>query len=168
MLPRPGAPARGDCRPKEPRRAKGSCSQKGTLQTQMSNEATNGLAPSVFDHFSGAVRACSCVFPPTSEEDPKQETTGSDSRHLPEVWCSRERTTRAQSAEAWCSRTETLHAKNFNTACNPSLEYSTDKVALFWQPPHPIFHSGPLRRLTWTTCYILARSSIRWPKRPGF
>ena len=29
-------------------RAKEWCSQRGTLQAQMSNEATNGLAPSVF------------------------------------------------------------------------------------------------------------------------
>ena len=31
------------------------CSQKGTLQSQMSNGATDGLIPSVFDYFPGAV-----------------------------------------------------------------------------------------------------------------
>ena len=44
----------------------------GTLQTQMSNEATDGLAQSAFDHFSGVVRAGSCMFSPTSEEDPRR------------------------------------------------------------------------------------------------
>ena len=39
--------------------------------------------------------------------------------------------------EAWCSRTGTLHTSgpNSNTAVDLSLEYSTDKVVLFWQPP---------------------------------
>ena len=49
MLPRSDGPARGHYRPKEPRTCfhrRGHC----TLQTQKSNEATDGLAPSGFDH----------------------------------------------------------------------------------------------------------------------
>ena len=57
------------------------CSQRGTLQTQMPNEATDGLAPLVLDSFSGAARVASYEFPPASAEDPRQETPGSDS-HL--------------------------------------------------------------------------------------
>ena len=52
------------------------CSQRETLQTQMPNEATDGLAPSVSDSFSGAVRAASHEFPPVSEEDTRRETAG--------------------------------------------------------------------------------------------
>ena len=140
-------------------RAEDWCSMKGTLQTQVSNEATKGLAPSVFDHFSGAVRADSWVFPPTSEEDPSRETVGSDSRRAPEAWCSRKETLQIQSAEAWCSRTGTLQAGNSNTVFDPSLEYSTYKIFLFWQPPS-YFSPWSFRRLLWTTCHIIVRSSI--------
>ena len=45
--------------------------------------------------------------------------------------------------EAWCSRAGTLQAQIPNTTSNglapsafdPSLEYSTDILVLFWQPP---------------------------------
>ena len=44
---------------------------------QMSNEATDGLAGTVgFCHFSGAVRADSRAFPPTSEERPEARYHG--------------------------------------------------------------------------------------------
>ena len=49
-----------------------------------------------FCHFSGSIRADSRVFPSTSEEDPRRETTGSDSRRSPEAWCSRKGTFQAQ------------------------------------------------------------------------
>ena len=37
-----------------------------------------------FCHFLGAVKANARVFPPTGEEDPRRDTTGSDSRRAPE------------------------------------------------------------------------------------
>ena len=52
MLPRSGVPL-GKGILQAPR-AENWCSQKRTLQTQISNETIDGLAPSVFDHFSGA------------------------------------------------------------------------------------------------------------------
>ena len=128
------------------------CLQKEMVQTQMSNEATDGLAPSGFDHFSGAVRADSRVFPSTSEEDPKRETAGSDSRRAREAWCSRSRILHAQIP----TRLLTLPLKTFRTKWYRSGS------------PHSIFHRGPLRHLSWTTRHILARSSIGWPKRPSF
>ena len=100
------------------------CSQKGTLQTQMSNKATDGLAPSVFDHFSGAVRANSRVFPPMSEEDPRRETAGSDSRRAP---------------EAWCSRTETLQAQ-IPTRLLTLLSTTSQTEFCRSGSPYPIFH----------------------------
>ena len=84
-------------------RAEDWCSQRGVLQTQMSNEATDGLAPSVLDSFSGAARAASYEFPPASEEDPRRQTPGSDSHLAPEALCSRKGTLLAQNAEDWCS-----------------------------------------------------------------
>ena len=80
------------------------CSQTGTLQTQMSNEATDGLAPSVLDYFSGTARAAFHEFPPASEEDPRGETAGSDSHLAPEAWRSRNGTLQAQRVEEMCSR----------------------------------------------------------------
>ena len=52
-------------------RAEDWCSQRGILQTQTSNEATDGLAPSVLVSFSDAARAASYEFPPACEEDPR-------------------------------------------------------------------------------------------------
>ena len=92
------------------------CSQRGTLQTQMPNEATDGLAPSVLDSFSGAVRATSYEFPPASEEDPRQETEGSGSHHAPEAWCSRKGTLQAQRVEDWCSKKGAFQTEMFNGA----------------------------------------------------
>ena len=163
----------------------------------MPNEATDGLAPSLLDSFSGAARAASYEFPPASEEDSGRETPGSDSHLAPDAWCSREGTLQAQRAEGWCSQKRTLHTHkcstrlttgwhrrclpflgavradspafpptneqrpearyhgfgiascsrglvfpdgdivgpNSNTAIDSCLEYSTDKVVLFWQSP---------------------------------
>ena len=62
------------------------------------------------------------------------------------TWCSRTRTLHDKTAKAWCSRTGTLQAQIPSTASDglassaidPSLEYSTENVVLFWQP-RPIF-----------------------------
>ena len=167
---------------------------RGTLQTQTSNEATDGLAPSVLNSFSGAARAASYEFPPASEENPRRETPGSDSQLAPEDWCSRKGTLQAQRTEDWCSQKGTFQTHkcptrlptgwhrrvlpffgrsssglssfpanerrrpearnhgfgfascsrglvfpdgdiggpNSNMASDPYLEYSTDKVVLFW------------------------------------
>ena len=78
-----------------------------------------------------------------SDGDTARETVGPDSHRDPEAWCSRTGTLQARTAEAWCSRTGTFQAQIPSTAFNglaplafdPSLEYSTDNVALFWQPP---------------------------------
>ena len=77
------------------------------------------LAPSVMRHFSGAVRADFRAFPPTNEERP-------EARYLGFGFAS-------------CFRglvfpDGNIADPNSNTAFHPSLEYSTDKVVLFWQP----------------------------------
>ena len=53
--------------------------------------------------------------------------------------------------EAWCSRTGTFEAQIPNTASDglaqsafdPSLEYSTENVVLFWQPPSYFLQWSP-------------------------
>ena len=95
----------------------------------MPNEATDGLAPSVSDSFSGAVRAASYDFPPACGEDSRRETVGSDSHHAPEAWCSRKGTLQAQRADDWCSQRATLQTQMSNEATDglvPSV------FALFW------------------------------------
>ena len=82
----------------------------------MSNEATDGLAPSVLGSFSGAVRAVSSEFPPASEEDSRRETAASDSHYAPEAWCSRKETLQARRAEEWCSQKGTLQTQMSNEA----------------------------------------------------
>ena len=83
-------------------RAEDWCSQRGTLQTQMSNEATDGLAPSVFDYFWGAARAPFFEFSPASDEDPRREKRGSDWHLALGAWCSHQGTLQTQRAEDWC------------------------------------------------------------------
>ena len=89
-------------------RGKSWCSHRMTLQTQMPNEATDGLAPSVWDSFSGATKAAYYECPPASEEDSSRETPGSDSPLASEAWCSRKGTLQAQRAEDWCPPKGTL------------------------------------------------------------
>ena len=99
--------------------------------------------------------------------EPWCSRTGTLQDRTAEAWCSRMGTFRAQVAEALYSRTGTLQAHIASTASDrlapsvfdPSLEYSTDNVVLFWQP-RAIFRSGRLRRLSSTACHILARSSL--------
>ena len=92
------------------------CSQWGTLQTLMPNEVTDGLALSMLDSFSGVVRTASYEFTPVIEDDPRRETTGSDSYYAPEAWCSRKEKLQAQRAEDWCSRKVTLKTQMSNGA----------------------------------------------------
>ena len=149
LLPRPGAPARGHYGPKKPRTGvprRGHC-RSTNVQRGYRRVDTFGVC-----HFSGVVRADSRAFPPTSEERPEARNHGFG---FPS--CSR----------GLVFPDGDIAGPNPNTTFDPSLEYSADKVVLFWQP-HPIFHRGPLRRLPLTTCHLLARSSTWWPKRPGF
>ena len=72
--------------------------------------------------------------------------TGTLQTRTAEPWCSRTGTLQDKTSEAWCSRTGTLQAQISSTASDglassafdPSLQYSTDYVVLFWQP-RPIF-----------------------------
>ena len=111
---------------------------------QRSNEATDGLAPSVFAIFRAQLERIFAFFRQRAKEDPRQDTTGSDSRRAPEAWCFRTGTLQTQIP----TRLLTLL---LNT---PQIQWC------YSGSPHPIFRRGPLRRLPWTTCHIFARSSI--------
>ena len=117
LLPRPGAPARGHYRPKEPSTGvprRGYC-RPTNVQRGYRRVGTFG-----FGHFSGAANEDFPAFPPTSEERPEARNHGF--------------------GFASCSRglvfpDGDIAGPNSNTAFDPSLEYFTDKVVLFWQPP---------------------------------
>ena len=97
----------------------------------MFNEATDGLIPSVFVIFRAQLERI-LAFPVDERRRPEARNHGfgfaSFSRSLvfPEG---------------------DISSPNSNTAFDPSLKYSTDKVVLFWQPSS-YFHRGPLRRLS--------------------
>ena len=99
---------------------------------QMSNEATDGLAPSVFAIFRAQLERILGDFSPTSEERPEPRYHGFGF---------------ASFSRGQVFPDGDIAGPNFNTAFDPSLEYSTDKVVLFWQPPFYFAHCGPLRRL---------------------
>ena len=83
--------------------------------------------------------------------------TGTLQDRTAEAWCSRKGTLQTLAAEAWCSRTASDGLTP--SAFDPSLEYPTDNVVLFWHPG-PIFRIGRLRRLSSTACIILGRTSL--------
>ena len=68
---------------------------------------------------------------------------GPDSPRAPEAWCPRTGTFQARTATVWCPRSGTLQAQVNSAATDelapsafdPSLEYSTDNVVLFWHSP---------------------------------
>ena len=63
---------------------------------QMSYEATDGLAPSVFAISWAQLERIFALFRQRAKKNPRRETTGSDSRRAPEAWCSRTGTLQAQ------------------------------------------------------------------------
>ena len=108
LLSRPGAPAREHYGCKEPRTG---VPEGDIADPQMSNEATDGLAPSVFAIFRAQLERIILFFRQRAKKDRRQDTTGSDSRHAP---------------DAWCSRTGDIAGPNFNTAFDFFIKYSTD------------------------------------------
>ena len=149
--------------PRPPARSAGRYSRHSAEESHISSSRSSLEPPAP----SRAGRAASSDFSPKSEGNTARETVGPDSHRDPEAWCCRTRTLQARTFEAWCSRTGTLQAQIPSTASDglapsafdPSLEYSTDNVGLFWQP-RPIFRSGRLRRLSSTACHIIARNSL--------
>ena len=110
---------------------------------QMSNEATDRLAPSVFAIFRAQLERILALVRQRTKKDPRRDTTGSDSRRAP---------------EAWCFRTGTLQPQ-IPTRLLTFISNTPQKKWCYSGSPHPIFHCCPLRRLPWTKCHILARSS---------
>ena len=94
---------------------------EGGIADTMSNEATDGFAPSGSGHFSGAVGVDSRVLSANERRRPEAKNRGF--------------------GFASCSRglvfpDGDVAGPNSNTAFDPSLEYFTDRVVLFWQPPY--------------------------------
>ena len=100
-------------------RAQDWCFPKETLQTQISNEATEGLAPSVFAIFRAYLEQILAFF------------------------CQRAKANRGEKPQVWIRVVFPKpgvpgrgHCRpHSNTIFDPSLEYSTNEVVTFWQPP---------------------------------
>ena len=117
LIPKPGALATGHYKSKEPR---AGVPRRGHCRPTNVQRGYRPVGTVGFCHFSGAVKADSRAFPPTSEERPEARNHGF--------------------GFASCSRglvfpDGDIAGPNSNTVFDPSLEYSTDKVVLFWQPP---------------------------------
>ena len=116
LLTRPGAPARGPYRPKEPRTG---VPRKGHCRPTNVQRGYRRVGTVDVGCFLGAARAGSRALPPTSEERPKGRYHG-----FGFTSCFR----------ALVFPDGDIACPSSNTAFDPSLEYSTDKVVLFWQP----------------------------------
>ena len=125
--------------PRPPARPAGRYSCDSTEESRLSSSRNSSEPPAP----SGAARDVSGDFTPKSDKGTTRSPVGSDSRRPPEGGRSQRGAPRAQRAEGLCSQTGTLQTHMPNTASDglapstidPSLEYSTDKVVLFWQPP---------------------------------
>ena len=125
-------------------RAEDWCSQTGTLQTRnCPTTPPTGWHRRFFSIFRAQLERILAFFRQRAKKNPRREATGSDSRRAP---------------EAWCSRTGTLQAQ-IPTRLLILLSNAPQTKWCYFGSPHPIFHRCPLRRLPWTTCHILARSS---------
>ena len=149
--------------PRPPARSAGRYTRRSTEESHLSSSGSSLKPPAP----SGAAKAASGGYSPTSDGDTTRETVGPDSPRAPEAWCPRTGTFQARTATVWCPRSGTFQAQVNSAATDdlapsafdPSFEYSTDIEVLFWQP-RPIFRSGRLRRLSSTACHIRARSSL--------
>ena len=110
--------------PRPPDRSAGRYSREDTEESRLSSSSISSEPPVP----SGAVRAVPCEFSPKSDKAKTRPPVGSGLRRAP---------------EAGRSQTGTLQDHMLYTASDglapstfdPFLEYSTDKVMLFWQPP---------------------------------
>ena len=123
--------------------------ERDIADPQMSNEATDGLAPSVFAIFRAQLERIHALFRQRAKKHPRRETTVLDSRRAP---------------VAWCSRTGTLRAQ-ISTGRLTLISNTPQTKRSYSGSPHPIFHRGPLCHLPCTKCHILARSIAWWLKK---
>ena len=140
LLPRPGDPARGHYRFK---RAEDGCSRRGHCRPTNVQRGYRRAGTVGFCHFSAQLERILVLFGEKSEERPKARYHGFGF---------------ASCSQGLVLPDGDIAGTNSNTAFDPSLKYPTHKVVLFWQPPFYVHH-GPLRRLPWTTCHIILRSS---------
>ena len=96
----------------------------------------------------------------TEFEEEEEEEFGAGSRAFPPSSDKRPEARFHVFGFASCSRglafpDGDIAGPNSNTAFDPTPQAKW----CYSGSLHPIFHCGPLRRLPWTTCHILARSS---------
>ena len=108
----------------------------------MFNEATDGLAPSVFAIFWAQLEWILAFFAN------ERRRPGARNHGFGFASCSR----------GLAFPDGDIAGPNANTAFD-LLSNTPQTKGCCSGSPHPIFHRGPLRRLPWMTCHILAGSS---------
>ena len=149
--------------PRPPARPAGRYSREHTEELRHSLRKNNSEPPAP----SGARRTLCCNFTPKSDKAATRKTMGLDSRRVAEAGRSQKGTLQAQPAKGWCSQTGTLQDHIPNTTSDglatdflPSfLEYSIDKVVLFWQTPSHFFAVVSFVVCRGRRISVLARSS---------
>ena len=116
MLPRPGVPEGDTAGPT----SRGLVFPEGGIADPNVQRGYRRVCAVVFCHVSGAVRADSCAFPPTSEERPEARNHGFGF---------------ASCSPGLVFLDGDIVGPYPNTTFDPSLNYSTEKVVSFWQPP---------------------------------
>ena len=162
MLSRPGVPGRRYHKPKEPRTG---VPRRGLCRPKCPTRRPKGWHHRRLD-ILGAGRADSRVFCQRAKRA-RGENPGFGFASCSRGLVFPQGNTTGRNADAVCSRTGTLQAQ----IPTLRLTFLPNTQQTKWccsGSPHPIFHLGLLRRLSWTTCHILARSSTRRPKKSLF
>ena len=131
MLPRPGVPTRGHCRPEEPSTG---VSRRGHCRPKCPTRLPTGWHRRVFGHFSGAVRADSGVFRRRAKRTRGEKLRDRICVVLPRPDAPA-RGHHRRSAEAWCSLTEILQAQIPTRLLTLLSNTPQTNMVLFWQPP---------------------------------
>ena len=119
--------------PRPPGRSAGRSSRKSTEQSPLSSSGSSLEPPAP----SGAARAASGGYSPKCDGDTTRDTVGPDSPRDPAAWCPRTGTLQAPI-------TSTASGEWTSSAFDPSLEYSTEDVVLFWHSPSYFSQWSPL------------------------
>ena len=125
LLPKPGAHANGNYRPNEP---KTGVPRRGNFKPTNVQRGYRRVGTFGFCHSRAQLERILAVFRQKAKKDPRRETTGA-------VRVLLQRPSVPGRGHCLVFPDGDIAGPNSDTDFDPSLEYSTDKVVFFWQPP---------------------------------